>query len=225
VEIEFEDDPTLEGWMAVVYLELDGNVPALPVEEYGDDKTITGKVTDTEDNPISGINIAFIVDNDQFDLRGDTVSDEDGVFTMYLPDDLVTTVDIQIVSWDCESPIADANCQLSGYIQVEDRAFVDTPQTEEIHFIYEQTSLVLAGMVEDKGGDPADRVLIVAERDDGASSYGYSDALGEFSIPINAGVWEVYTVSYDPEYTEGEIVDVEVVDSNPDEIILKAPEN
>ncbi len=225
VEIDFEDDPTMEGWMAVIYLELDGNVPALPVEEVGLENAITGKVTDTEDNPIPGINIAFIVNNDQFDLSGDILSNQEGVFTIYLPDDLITTFDIQVISWDCESPIADANCQMSGYIQVEDRAFIDTPQTEEINFTYEKTSMVLTGVVEDKRGDPADRVLVIAERDDGATSLGRSDALGEFSIPISAGTWKVYAVTYTPDYTEGDQVNVEVADSAPEPISIIAPDS
>ena len=60
VEIEFEDDPTMDGWMAVIFLELDGNVDALPTESFGPERTIQGKVEDTEGNPIPNINVAFI---------------------------------------------------------------------------------------------------------------------------------------------------------------------
>jgi len=226
VEIEFEDDPTLEGWMAILYLDLQSDITGLPVENFSPDRTITGRVEDTEGNPIPGINVAVILSNDQFDLRDDAVSDQNGVFTAYLPEDLAGTFDVQIVSWNCESPIADANCQLSGYIQVEDRAFVTVPEEEreELVFTYEKTDLVLTGSVEEAGGDPAAQILIVAERDDGATSLGRSDALGEFSIPISAGTWEVYAVIYDPDYTEGDRVTVEVSDTAPDEIIVEAPE-
>jgi hypothetical protein len=223
VEIEFEDDPTMEGWMAVIFLEMDSDVTALPEEDFGPEETLTGKVTDTDDNPIPGINIAFVVNNDQFNLRGDTTSDQDGIFNLYLPEALVTTFDVQIIGWECESPIVNANCEMSGYIQVEDRAFIDSPQQEEILFIYEKTELVLTGLVEDSDQDPAGGVLVVAVRDDGASSLGRSDALGEFSIPISAGTWEVYTVTYNPDYTEGDVLDVEVVDTSPDPITLKSP--
>lgn len=225
VEIEFEDDPAMEGWMAVIYLDLQGDVSGLPVETFGPERTITGRVEDTDGNPIPGINVAVILSNDEYDLRDDAISDENGVFTVYLPEDLFGTFDVQIVSWNCESPIADANCQLSGYIQVEGRAFVTVPveQDEELVFTYEQTDQVLAGSVVEANGDPADRILIVAERDDGATSLGRSDALGEFSIPIASGTWEVYAVIYDPDYTEGERETIEVTDDAPEEVVIEAP--
>ena len=225
VEIELEDDPTMEGWMSVLFLELQGDVSGLPVETFGPERTITGRVEDNEGSPIPGINVAVILSNDEYDLRDDAISDENGVFTVYLPEDLFGTFDVQIVSWNCESPIADANCQLSGFIQVEDRAFVTVPveQGEELVFTYEKTDQVLTGSVVEANGDPADRILIVAERDDGATSLGRSDALGEFSIPIAAGTWEVYAVIYDPDYTEGDRVALEVSDSAPEEVVVEAP--
>ena len=223
VEIEFEDDPTMQGWMAVLYLDLAGDPSGLPEEPLGSENTLTGTVEDTEGNPISGITVAFILSNDQVDLRADAVSDEEGIFTAYLPDDLFGTFDVQIVSWSCESPIADANCQLSGYIELEDRAFVTTPQEEDILFIYEATDMLLNGSVEDANDDPVDRILVVAERDDGATSLGRSDALGDFSIPITSGTWEIYTVIYDPEFLESERLSVEIVDEAPLEITVEAP--
>ncbi|MBN2046096.1 MAG: SH3 domain-containing protein [Anaerolineales bacterium] len=225
VEIEFEEEPPLEGWMAVIYLELDGEAAALPQETFPAEQTLTGKVSDTEGNPIPGINVAFVLNYDEVDLRADATSNQNGEFTVYLPEELFGTFDVQIVSWTCESPIADANCQFSGYIQVVDRAFIAVPQEEEILFTYEKTNLLLSGTIEDRDGDPVDQMLLVAVRDDGATSLGRSDALGEFSIPISGGTWEVYAVSYDPDYLEGEKVSVEVVDTNPEAITLKAPRN
>jgi hypothetical protein len=224
VEIEFEDDPTIEGWMAVLFLEMNGEIDALPTEDFGPERSIQGRVEDTEGNPIPNINIAFILNNDQVDLRSDATSDEDGIFTVYLPEDLFGTFDVQTVSWNCESPIADANCQLSGFIELEDRIFITTPQEEEILFRYEATDQVLTGTVVDANDDPVEQVLVVAERDDGATSLGRSDALGEFSIPIAAGTWDVYTVIYDPDYIEGERFPIEVTDSDPDSIVISYPE-
>jgi len=42
-------------------------------------------------------------------------------------------------------------------------------------------------------------------------------------MPISAGIWEIFTVNFDPDYVEGDRVSVEVTDSNPDEITLPAP--
>jgi hypothetical protein len=225
VEINFEDDPTMEGWMAALFLELNGNPAALPVDDLPEAQTISGTVRDDEGNPLSGINVAVILQINQEELRADSESDGNGEWLVYIPDDLFGTFDVQIVSWNCESPVANlTSCQLSGYVQAVGRAFVVVPQQEPIDFIYESTSMQLSGTVVDEDEDPAGNFLVVAERDDGARSFGRSDVNGEFSIPITPGVWEVYIIDYDPDYVEGERVSVEVSDSAPDPVILTLPD-
>lgn len=223
VEIEIEDEPAVEGWMAIEFLELDGDVSGLPLASIDEAQIIRGQVEDTEGNPIPGVVIAAVLQYDEVDLRTDVSSNADGDFEVYLPEDLFGTFDIQIVAWLCESQIANLDCKFSGYVQVIDRAFITVPQEEEILFIYEQTGLIISGSVVDAKNEPIPQMNIRAERDDGAVSFGRTDALGEFSMPISAGIWEIFAVDFDPDYVEGDRVSVEVTDSNPDEITLNAP--
>jgi len=223
IEIEFEDEPTAEGWMATDYLELNGEVSSLPLAVISEGQIIRGKVEDTDGNPIPGINVATLLQYDDVDLRTDVISNDNGDFEVYLPEDLAGTFDIQIVSWLCESPIADLNCQLSGYIQVIDRAFTTLPQEEDILFIYEKTNLTISGTVVNAKDEPVSQMNVRAVRDDGAVSFGRTDALGEFSMPIAEGTWEIFAVIFDPKYLEGEHVSVEVTQSNPDDVTLSQP--
>lgn len=221
----FENDPMLEGWMAVLFLELAGDPAALPVEEFPPEQTISGTVRDDEGNPIQGIGVAVILQTTQLELRADAESNQDGEWMVYIPDDLFGTLDVQIVSWNCESPVANLNsCQLSGYVQAVDRVFVTVPQQEPIEFVYETTSMQISGTVVDEDEDPAGNFLVVAGRDDGASSFGRSDVNGEFSIPITPGIWELFVIDYTPNYVEGERVQVEVSDTTPDPVTLIIPE-
>ena len=224
VEIELEDEPAIEGWMAAEFLQLDGEISALPLANLPQSQIIKGRIEDTEGNPIFGINIAAVLQNDQVDLRTDVASNVDGNFEVYLPEDLFGTFDIQIVSWLCESSVADLNCQFSGYVQVIDRAFITVPQEEEILFIYEKTGLIVSGSVLDSDEEPVAQINVRAERDDGAISFGRTDALGDFSMPIAAGTWEIFAVIFDPEFSEGERVNLEVTETNPEDIELQAPE-
>ncbi|MEJ2484920.1 MAG: SH3 domain-containing protein [Anaerolineales bacterium] len=223
VEIELEDEPTVEGWMATDFLELNGEVSSLPLAAISEGQIIQGRVEDTEGNPIPGVNVATLLQYDDVDLRTDVVSNDNGDFEVYLPEGLTGTFDIQIVSWLCDSPIADLNCQLSGYIQVIDRVFITLPQEEDILFTYEKTNLIISGIVVDAKDEPVSQMNVRAVRDDGAVSFGRTDAVGDFSMPIAEGTWEIFAVKFDPEYLEGEHVSVEVAQSNPDNVTLNQP--
>lgn len=226
VEIEGEgDEQTEEGWMAAIYLEFDGEISGLPLEDVSDLQAISGRIEDLDGNPIPGIIVAVILSNDDFDLRTDTVSNAEGDFEAYLPGDYegLGTFDVQIVSWNCDSIVANADCQFSGYVQVIDRAFTTLPQEEAILFTYEKTDMVVEGTVVDATEEGVELFNIIAERDDGATSFGRSDAVGEFVMPITPGVWEIFTIIFDPAYTEGERVSLEISDSAPEPVSLEIP--
>ena len=223
VEIEIEDQQAADGWMAVNFLNLEGDISGLPFASINEAQIIRGRVEDTEGNPIPGVVIAAILQYDEIDLRTDVYSNADGDFEVYLPEDLFGTFDIQIVAWLCESPVVNLDCEFSGYVQVIDRAFTTVPQEEEILFIYEQTNLTVSGNVVDAKNEPVAQMNIRAVRDDSAFSFGRTDALGEFSMPISAGIWEIFAVNYDPKYVEGDRITIEVTDSNPEDISLRAP--
>ncbi len=225
VEVPNEADniaPTV-GWMWAEFLNLQGEVSGLPRDDFDPSFVIFGAVQDQDGNPIKGIGLNVTAQGDATVLPADTVTNEDGVFEFYIPLDLTGVFDVQITSWECDSVVVNLNCRLSGYVEGSDLASVTLPQTEGIVFVYEKTNLTLSGVVQDANEDPAPGFNIVAVREDGAASYGASDDEGAFSIPITAGNWEVYTFTFDPSYTEGDHIVVEVGESTPEDIVLPIP--
>ncbi len=228
VEIEVEDEEnegefiTTTGWMSVDFLTLDTSPYNLPVAEFSDTQTIQGTVQDEEDAPLAGVIITVLLQTDEETIQTNITSTADGSFIAYVPEDLLGPFDVQIVGWECESPVVDLNCQLSGYIQRDERQFVTLPQEEPIAFVFESTEMTLSGNVTDSDGDAVNGVTVLADRDDGATSIGKTDALGDFIMPISAGTWEVYVVLFDP-YEEGDPVSLEIADTPPEAIDLKLP--
>jgi hypothetical protein len=225
VEVPNEADniaPTV-GWMWAEFLDLQGEVSGLPRDDFDPNLTVFGTVQDQEGNPIPGIGLTASLQGDPNALPADTISNEDGIFEFYLPEGTVGAVNVQITSWECDSVVVNLNCKLSGYVEVSDLASVTLPQTDGIVFVYEKTNLTLSGVVLDNNEDPAPGFNIVAVREDGAASYGTSDDEGAFSIPVTAGNWDVYTITFDPEYIESDKVSVEVAETTPEDITLQIP--
>lgn len=219
VEVEIDD---VIGWMATDYLALNGNVLGLPVIPFPNSLTVTGRVEDTDGNPIRDIVIAVFYRYADQELRADVSSDAEGNFTVYLPQDLLGSLIVQIVGRGCQSPVVDAGCNLSGYIQGADRTSITIPQQAEIVFLYEPTTLTLTGKVFDSNGTPMPGVEVSGIRDDRAKTFGITDSAGQFRMPIDSGFWGVYSFSYDPA-GESQRVYVTVANTNPSNIELPAP--
>jgi hypothetical protein len=211
-----------DGWMATQFLEFDGDPQTLPVVVFPEAQIVRGRVEDTTGAPVFGINIAVIYRTEEDELRHDAFSDEKGDFVVYLPENLLGLLDISIVGISCESHIMDDDCQLSGYFKLEGRAFVNIPQEEAIIFLYEVSTVNIVGTVLDNG-TPVEGITVVAERDDGAEAFIRTDEEGNFSLPVGEGIWEVYTVIFDPVREEGERTSVEVTNETPPSIELPVP--
>lgn len=222
VIVEFEDEDPLQGWMFTSLLDLNGDHTKLPEAEIREDGIVYGTIKNADDEPISGIVVAVVFQNDDLDLSAEVTTGQDGTFEVYVPVGLTGVFDVQILAWDCESPVVNLNCELSGYIILEDRVFIALPQAEPVEFVFEPTELSLEGKLLDADGKAAANITILAERDDGSISYGRSDALGEFQMPISAGIWQVYAIIFGP-YEEGTPVQVEVTDQSPEAIELTSP--
>jgi hypothetical protein len=222
VTIEVEDEEPVQGWMAVLFLELDEDPSVLPEATFPLEQTIRGIVKDIEDNPIPGVASAVVLQTDEVALNTTVTSNQEGAFEVYVPEGLIGTFDVQLLSWECESPIADTNCRLSGYIILDDRSFITLPQEETIIFLFESSTLTAAGNVTDRTGKPVNGITIIAERDDGSISYGKSDILGDFIMPIGEGIWDIYTITFDP-YTEGDPVQLEITETSVEDIALRSP--
>ncbi len=217
-----QQDDGAQGWFASLYLDFAEDPGALQVEYYPNQQAIQGHVQDTEGNGIGGITIAVIYRDATSELRADVTTIDDGYFITFFPADMLGTLDVQIVGINCISPIMDEECQISAYFELEGRAFVNIPQEELLRFQYEAASATLTGTVVDDNNRLLANILVVAERDDGAESFGSTNAAGEFSIAIGEGVWEVYTVTFDPR-EEGTRLTAEITNQLPPILELTAP--
>ena len=208
--------------MSTQFLEFQGDPLTLPVVVFPEAQIVRGRVEDTSGLPVFGVDIAVIYRNEDTELRHDAYTDENGDFVVYLPPDMLGLLDISIVGISCDSHIMDEDCQMSGYFKLEGRAFVNIPQEEAIIFLYEVSTVNIVGTVMDKG-EPVEGITVVGERDDGAEAFIRTDADGNFSLPVGEGIWEVYTVTFDPVRKESERISVEVTNENPEPVELTVP--
>jgi hypothetical protein len=223
VEIEVEDEDPVTGWMFAEYIDLEEDLTQLPLASFPDDQIITGIVQDENGDPIEGVIIATLYSSDDVDLRVDSTTNAQGRFTVFLPEDLFGILDVQVISPQCDSILMDEDCQISGYILLNERVFISIPQDrQEITFVYETASYTLIGEVVDNANQPVEQMAVHAVRDDGAFSFAFSDENGEFAIPISEGIWELFTLEFDPR-TEGDKVTLTVGEEIPDPITLKSP--
>ncbi|TES90445.1 MAG: hypothetical protein E3J88_04125 [Anaerolineales bacterium] len=222
VGVEDQNGEIQIGWMAAVYLDLEGNVNGLPVVTFPESLTVRGRIQDTEGQPVGDITIAVVYPTQDIELRTNVISNPQGEFVAYLPQDLLGTLFVQIAGRGCNSPVVDESCQLNGYIQLEDRTNISIPQQTEIVFLYEPVSLTLPGRVIDSNGIPIPGVFLAAVRDDGAKSFGFTDQNGEFRIPIGEGMWGVYSFSFDPA-GESQRVYLTVANTSPEPIEISSP--
>lgn len=224
VEIEVEDEDPVSGWMFAQYIDFDENITNLVTASFPEEQMITGIVQDENGDPIAGVVIATLYTTDDADLRVDSTSNAQGRFTVYLPDDLFGILDVQVISPLCESILMDEDCQITSHILLNERVFISIPQErQEITFIYETASYTLTGTVVNNNNQPVEEINISAVRDDGAFTFGFSGEDGEFAIPISEGIWEIYTVEFDPR-NEGDTLILTIDENTPDPITLRAPD-
>lgn len=222
VLVEFEDEDPLQGWMYAPLLELDGDPAKLPESAFPDAQTIRGIVKTAEDEPLPGIVISIVLQTDTLDLSAEVTSDAAGQFELYVPEITTDPFHVQIRTFDCDSPVVNLNCLLDGYIILQDEVFLFPAQGEGIEFVFEAAELTLSGNVVNSAGVAVNGGTVQATRDDGAVSYGRSDALGDFDLPISEGIWDVVVITYNP-YEESDPVQVEVADEAPEPIEVTLP--
>lgn len=104
------------GWLAVVFLDLDGSpsLGAVPVQEPLDGYVVQGKVTAQDGAPISGVVFAVVQGSGSSAPRTDAETGPDGQFFAYLPTTARGQWQVEIVGVNCASPVMDANCKYPG---------------------------------------------------------------------------------------------------------------
>lgn len=183
--------------------------------------TIKGRVIDSLDVPVNGINIAIIQDS----YRTDAYSDSDGYFYADVPRTSNPIWNVQIVGILCSSRVMDPqNCVLKGYFQRNYNENVSVPQSQSLVFVFEKATTVISGTVVNAQGQPLSDIRVFAFRSDSAWSWGQSFSSGNFELPASDGSWDAYAVRFNP-WTEGIHVGVIITDgvSSPSPVILTMP--
>jgi hypothetical protein len=217
------------GWIASHWLtsNLD-EIPVIVPQEGVEVYSVYGKVIDTTNVPVDGIDIAVVAQNNS-DLRTDAYSIADGSFTAYIPVGMVATSwFVNIVGINCSSRIMTSDnftCQLHGYIELAPHwtTLSVLPQLSPLVFRYEAVDQVLQGKVTGANGQPVMWMRVFAVRDDGAYVFCSTDGAGGFSLPISNGSWTVYTVEYNPR-REGEHIQLDIQNNAPTNLELHTPD-
>ena len=205
VEAERRDGSrrTLSGWMFAEYLDLKKDINILPIIEFPEEQIIRGIVTDDNDTPINSIRVAAIYEPEgQEKTQADIYTGENGRFTMYVPEGMVSPLVIEIVHVACDSLIMDDDCKIREYFLVEKRIPISMPLSEEVHLVYEKGLVVLEGKVQYKDGWGVPGILVKGVRlEDGVEAEWVTEIGGRFYIPLGEGVWEIYAVRFERDGT------------------------
>jgi uncharacterized protein YraI len=219
VEVEIGDHL---GWMFTELLDIYGDINSLPIITFQDSLAVRGRVEDTEGNPIQGITISAFYQSQQGEIRVNVISDQNGDFVIYLPQDLLGTLDVQITGIGCLSPVVDFECQLDDFIQLEYRTFITIPQQADIIFTYKPVTFTLKGKVFNSDGSLVAGINVAGIRDDGAKTLATTNEAGEFSMPIDEGIWDIFSYTIDPA-GEGARTTITVANTSPPNIELFSP--
>jgi hypothetical protein len=191
----------LMGWMLAEYLDLSSLEISLPIEEWPEETTISGKIFDTEGNPINAVRVVASIQTEVNELRGEGTSNRDGDFFIYAPPELSGPFNIEIVAVNCASRISeilsDGSCSVRDYIPVLWKTATSLPQPQPIHFTYEQGVAFLEGKVVYQDGNGASQILLKATRqsDDVESEY-VTPQGGAFRLPLGLGTWDVVAIRF-----------------------------
>lgn len=110
------DSGKAQGWLFADFLTIGQSTALfdLPLIEYKDGFVIQGRVVDESGGPVPGIGFAIFQGTGDKAPRTDAASQSDGTFFAYLPSNSTGTWSVQIVSYDCASPIMEPECKLPG---------------------------------------------------------------------------------------------------------------
>ena len=220
VRVKLADDKT--GWMSAELLGLGENVAYLPLEEVTDSIMVTGRVIDSEGKPVNMVTIAVMQRLASSTLRTDAITDQDGYWYAYIPKESAGMWEVQVISAGCTSWIYDETCNIVDHFLYNYRFIFEPPPISPFLFMFQIADAYITGEVTNADGVPVS-MRVFAERSDGAYVYVLSNEAGQFTLPVGAGSWKVYSMQYNPNL-EGESVSVQVETGiDPEPVSIKAP--
>lgn len=105
------NDEAINGWVGTYLVGGGFDTAALPVVTPVEVLTISGRVTDGNGTPISGIGFAVTQKTGSSTSRVDGMTDASGTFYVFLPLSMSGNWTVEFVSVACTSNTMDANCQ------------------------------------------------------------------------------------------------------------------
>lgn len=212
------------GWMSAQFLDIDEKYSGLPLMYYPDDQILVTYVFDTDGLPVNDITIAVSYTEGGGSNRNDSHSDSAGVSLTYFPAGyLGQEVAVSIAGLGCNSSIMNEDCKMTDYFTVKHYEMVTLPYEGFVDFTFETASIYVTGYVTNHFGNRVADVQVRGLRpEDEAYSTTYSDAEGNFTLPIGDGVWELFTKSYNP-VLEGAHSDLDASEYNSEIINLFSP--
>jgi hypothetical protein len=219
----------ITGWMFTEYLDLRNNINLLPIIDLPENQTIKGTVNDDAGNPLNGIRVSVYYEPDgsakvvTYDTTG-----SDGEFIIYIPENVVGTLDVQITFVNCDSIIVNDDCFVRDYFPLIWRVFVQAPFINPINLVYEKAMVLLEGKVVYKDGWGVPNVWVTATRKrDDAEQKVFTEIGGRFYFPLGEGVWEVIAAKVDPDgitrYSNPEIYTITNSSEQPELLLIPVP--
>ena len=104
----------LEGWAAVSFIELQGSLESVALEQPDFAYLIKGAIVDQTGQPVDAVTIAVFAGTNPTDPRTDATSDSAGHYYAFLPKDEQTRWQVTVVGVGCSSRIMDADCKYQG---------------------------------------------------------------------------------------------------------------
>jgi SH3-like domain-containing protein len=126
-----------QGWVFGQLLETELDIQAVPVIMPADVAVLEGRIMKENGQPVSGIQFSFVQEVYGQVLRNDGVSDENGVFLVFMPPDIAGDWVVSYTAISCTSNTMDSSCNcingVCGSVSPSDQT-ITLPQVEPVLF-------------------------------------------------------------------------------------------
>lgn len=132
----------LEGWMTTAYLDGVGNFDKIEIAEVDNAILVNGVVVSGNGIAVPGVQITLYqrIDDDTI-LRVRGTSNKSGEFYLYIPVDSSGVWVLEVEGVNCNSVIANENCEYDGAFEQNGRFFVDLDEPQSPYTIVYQEDL------------------------------------------------------------------------------------
>lgn len=106
--IELDDGST--GWVYIMLVKMEYDISLIPIRKPEEVQIITGQLLTPAGQPINGVQFMITQASTSGELRTDASTDQNGIFTAYLPPDAGGEWTVAYTAISCSSIVHDAAC-------------------------------------------------------------------------------------------------------------------